>query len=175
MLSTMKALVLDGESASIVSDRPIPNLRLGYLLVKVKAVALNPTDWKHMTYINTPGCVAGCDYAGVVEKTGTGYSLPWKKGDRICGAAHGSNSLEKEDGAFAEYIVVKADVQHKIPEYMSFEDAATLGVAVLTCAQGLYQALNLSMPSTPSRDGQPILIYGGSSAMGTAGIQFAKL
>lgn len=175
-MATQKAIVLQGgTSAALVTDRPIPRLRPGYVLVDVKAVALNPTDWKHRERINTPGALSGCDYAGVVAETGTGYSKDWKKGDRICGFVHGGNELEKEDGAFAEKIVVKADVQMRIPDNMSFEDAATLGVAVVTVGQGLYQGMGLNYPNDPSTSGDYILIYGGSSAMGTAGVQFAKL
>jgi len=174
----MKAIVLGGEpgKASLVTDRPYPKARPGYVLVDVKAVALNPTDWKHVDFINShKGSVLGCDYAGVVAETGTGYSTSWKVGDRICGFAHGGNELQEEDGAFAERIAVKADVQMHIPEKMSFEDAATLGVAVITCGQGLFQQMGLDWPNKPSTSGDFIFIYGGSSATGTIGIQFAKL
>lgn len=173
----MKALVMQGEpgKASLVTDRPYPRLRPGFVLVDVKAVALNPTDWKHVDNINTKGCVVGCDYAGVVAETGTGYSKAWKVGDRICGFALGGNVLEPEDGAFAERVAVKADVQMRIPDSMSFEEAATLGVGVVTCGQGLFQQMGLNLPDQPSTKGEFILIYGGSSATGTLGIQFAKL
>ena len=175
--ATMKAVVMQGEpgKASLVTDRPYPSPRPGYVLVDVKAVALNPTDWKHIDRINTKGSLSGCDYAGIVAETGTGYSKQWNVGDRICGFAHGGNELQLEDGAFAERIAVKADVQTRIPDSMSFGDAATLGVGVMTCGQGLFQKMELNLPSQPSTKGEVILIYGGSSATGTLGIQFAKL
>jgi len=66
-------------------------------------------------------------------------------------------------------------VQMPIPEKMSFADAATLGVGVLTCGQGLFQQMKLNLPTEPSTEGDLILIYGGSSATGTLGIQFVKL
>jgi NADPH:quinone reductase-like Zn-dependent oxidoreductase len=173
----MKALVMAGEKgkAHLDTDRPSPRSRPGYVLVDVKAVALNPTDWKHVDYINTKGSLVGCDYAGVVAETGTGYDTAWKKGDRIAGFCHGGNSLESEDGSFAERIAVKADVQMRIPEKMSFEEAATLGVGVSTCGQGLFQKMELNWPTDPSTTGDFVFIYGGSSATGTLGIQFAKL
>ncbi|RDW65095.1 hypothetical protein BP6252_10746 [Coleophoma cylindrospora] len=175
-MATQKAIVLQGlKKAALVTDRPIPKLRPGYILVDVKAVALNPTDWKHREFLNTPGCLSGCDYAGLVAEVGTGYTKKWQRGDRICGVTHGANSLQQEDGAFAEKVVVKADVQMRIPNQMSFEDACTLGVAMVTVAQGLYQGLHLNLPTEPTTSGEPVLIYGGSSAMGTIGIQFAKL
>ncbi len=173
----MKAIVMHGEpgKASLVTDRSDPKPRPGYVLVDVKAVALNPTDWKHIDKINTKDSLSGCDYAGVVAETGEGYSTPWKVGDRIAGFVHGGNSLQTEDGAFAEKIAVKADVQMRMPDNLSFEDAATLGVGVITCGQGLFQQMGLNWPTDPSTSGDFVFIYGGSSATGTLGIQFAKL
>ncbi|KAH8887199.1 zinc-binding oxidoreductase alcohol dehydrogenase [Thozetella sp. PMI_491] len=173
----MKAIVHQGEpgKASLVTDRPYPRLRPGYVLVDVKAVALNPTDWKHIDYQNSKGAQSGCDFAGVVAETGIGYSKAWQKGDRICGFAHGANCLENEDGSFAERIAVKADLAFRIPDNISFADASTLGVGLVTCAQGLFQQMGLNVPSHPTTKGELILIYGGSSATGMLGIQFAKL
>ena len=101
----------------------------------------------------------------------------WKKGDRVCGFVHGSNILHEEDGAFGEYLTVKGDLAMKVPDNMSFEDAATLGVGIITVGQGLYQQMKLPYPDggSGSANGEPLLIYGGSSATGMAGIQFAKL
>lgn len=174
----MKAIVLEGKpgKASIVQDRPYPQLRPGYILVDVKAVALNPTDWKHIDFANAEGSLSGCDFAGVVVQTGNGYTKGWKVGDRVCGFAHGGNLLNKEDGAFAERIAVKADIAIRIPDSLAFEDAATLGIGVFTCGQGLFQEMGLNWPShAKSSRGEPILIYGGSSATGFLGIQFANL
>lgn len=63
----------------------------------------------------------------------------------------------------------------KIPDNVSFEDAATLGVGITTVGQGLYQFLKLPLPTEPLTTPKPILIYGGSTATGILGIQFAKL
>lgn len=174
----MKAIVMQGEpgKVSVVSDWPYPKSRSGYVLVDVKAIALNPGDWKHIDYMNTKDCVIGCDYSGVIAEIGTGYNKPWKIGDRICGLAHGANDVQVEDGAFAERIAVKADIQMHIPDHMSFEEAATLGAGVVTCGQGLFQEMGLKLPSSGAIPiGEKILIYGGSSATGSLGIQFAKL
>jgi NADPH:quinone reductase-like Zn-dependent oxidoreductase len=172
----MKALVMQGgKQASLVSDRPLPQLRPGYILVKVAAVALNPTDWKHIEFLNQPGLLVGCDYAGTVEKTGTGYSKDWKVGDRISGMAHGGNKYQPEDGAFAEHIVAKADLAWKLPPSMSFEEGATLGVGILTVGQG-FQDLALELPTDgASKKEEFVLVYGGSTASGALGIQFMKL
>lgn len=177
MSKSQKAIVIQQQGiANLVNDHPIPTLRDDYILVKTVAVALNPTDWKHIdNVINEPGPLVGCDYAGIVEEVGAKVMKDFKKGDRICGVAHGANAVQHEDGAFAEFIVVKGDLQIKIPPNLSFEEASTLGIGITTVGQGLYQALKLSLPSSPTLSAEPILIYGGSTATGSLGIQYAKL
>lgn len=83
--------------------------------------------------------------------------------------------MDKETGAFAEHILAKGDLQIKIPENLSFEEASTLGVGISTVGQGLYQSLGLPLPDHPSKEKTPLLIYGGSTATGTLAIQYAKL
>jgi len=171
----MKAIVIESPGHAVLTDRPKPKLRDDYLLVKTMAVAVNPTDWKHIDKLATPGALVGCDYAGVVEEIGKSVNKPFKKGDRVCGFTHGGNKVQPEDGSFAEYIAVKGDIAMRIPDSLSFEKAATCGVSSVTIGQGLYQQMKLERPSNPSEEKKPILIYGGSGGMGTFGIQFAKL
>jgi NADPH:quinone reductase-like Zn-dependent oxidoreductase len=171
-----KAVVITApKTASVVTDRPKPALRDDYILVKTVSVALNPTDWKHIEFLAPPGVLVGCDYAGIVEEVGKDVKKPFRKGDRICGFAHGSNAVQPEDGTFAEYIVVKGDLQMHIPESLSFQEAATLGVGIVTVGQALYQSLKLAPPTNPLPQPEPILIYGGSTATGALAIQYAKL
>ncbi|TEA18859.1 Protein TOXD [Colletotrichum sidae] len=162
-----------------VVDASIPKLPADdYILVKTTAVAINPTDWKHVDLADKAGCVGiwvGCDYAGIVEEVGSAVSKGFKKGDRICGPVNGSNALREIDGAFAKYIAVKGDLQIKTPNNISDDEAATLGIAVTTVGQGLYQTLKLPLPNSPTTEPKTILIYGGSTAMGISGIQYAKL
>ncbi|KAJ5593998.1 Protein TOXD [Penicillium hispanicum] len=175
-MTTQKAVVVTApKQAALVSDRAIPTLRDDYILVKTEAVALNPTDWKHIAFMAPPGVLVGCDYAGVVEAVGKDVKKPFKKGDRVCGFAHGANAVQPEDGAFAEYIVAKSDIQMRIPDNLSFQEAATLGVGIITVGQSLYQSLKLALPTAPLTTPEPILIYGGSTATGALAIQFAKL
>ncbi|GAB1209496.1 hypothetical protein APSETT445_008275 [Aspergillus pseudonomiae] len=176
MATTQRAVVVDSPGvAALVHDRAIPKLRDDYMLVKTVAVAVNPTDWKHVdNWVLESGPLVGCDYAGIVEEVGPKVTKEFKKGDRVCGMAHGCNVSQHEDGTFAEHIVVKGDVQMKIPENLSFEDAATLGVGLITVGQGLYRSLGLSLPTEPSQNRDFVLIYGGSTATGALGIQFAK-
>jgi NADPH:quinone reductase-like Zn-dependent oxidoreductase len=143
-MSTMKALVMQGgKAAKVVSDRPLPKPRSKFVGVKVNAVALNPTDWKHIAGLNKPGLLSGCDFAGTVEKTGEGYKTKWSIGDRICGFVHGGNSLNPEDGAFAEHIMAGGDLTFPIPDHWTDEEAATFPLGALTCGQGLFQVCPL--------------------------------
>ena len=176
-MNLQKAIVIVGpKQEGLVTDRPRPTVRDSYILVKTKCVALNPTDWKHVDFYAGPGALLGCDYAGVVEEIGTGVTKLFKKGDRVCGFVHGANVLQHEDGAFAEYIVAKGDIQIRIPDHMTFQEAATLGVGITTVGQSLYQCLKLNWPIKPVRPSHvSVMIYGGSTATGMLAIQFAKL
>lgn len=175
-MSTQKAVVHVSEGVSECrSNVPLPKLPAeNWILVKTKAVALNPTDWKNIDRAAAPGAIAGCDYAGVVEEVGKDVSR-YKVGDRVAGFVRGGDPADHSNGAFAERIKAKEGINLKIAESISFEDAATLGVGITTVAQGLYQELGLPLP--PAKVGEPttVLIYGGSTATGTLAIQYAKL
>lgn len=174
----MKAIKVQSQGkASIVSDAPVPKPRDDYLLVKVHAVGLNPTDWKHIDYLPQDNATVGCDYAGEVVSVGPSATKSFSKGDRVAGFVHGVSSVTPQDGAFGEYVVAKADVQMKIPSKISYEEAATLGVSISTVGQGLYQSLGLPQPgsNTSSSKKEYILIYGGATGTGLFAMQYAKL
>merc|ERR1712093_494909 len=84
--NTVIATQKPGEAAAV--QAPVPALRDDYILAKVKAVALNPTDWKHVAWLTPEGARIGCDYAGVVEEVGSKVTKPFKKGDRVAGFTH---------------------------------------------------------------------------------------
>lgn len=90
-MATRKALQIKGTGrAELVSDVPFPKLRDDYILVKTVAVALNPTDWKHIDWFGSAGAIVGCDYAGIVQEVGSKVNKSFAKGDRVCGFVHGS-------------------------------------------------------------------------------------
>lgn len=89
MISECKAVVCTGPGQAEVQTVQVPRVRDGLILVKVKAVALNPTDWKSASNKETAGLRIGCDYAGVVEEVGHGVTKPFKKGDNVCGFVMG--------------------------------------------------------------------------------------
>jgi len=130
---------------------------------------------QHIDFLSNSGATVGCDYVGTVEEIGSQVTKSFKKGDRVAGMVHGVNALEKEDGAFGEYCRAVGDLQIKLPDSVSDEEAATLGVGISTIGQGLYQSLGLPMPDSPSKDKTSVLIYGGSTSTGMFAIQFAKL
>lgn len=170
----MEAIKVAEDGTAALRRVPLPRLRDDCILVKVEAVALNPADWKHIQ-MAVPGATVGCDYAGYVVDIGRAVTSPYVRGDRVAGVTHGNNAGNTEDGCFAEYCVAKDGLQMRIPDGMSFEEAATLGLGVTTMSQGLYTSLRLPLPSQPARKPFPILIHGGSTATGSLAIQFAKL
>lgn len=176
----MKAIKIQPGSTAAVVDAPLPRLRPGCVIVKTVAVAINPVDWKHIKYVpRTDGCTAGSDFAGVVRKVGANVT-GLKPGDRVAGWTHGGNISNREEGSFAEYIVAKASIMLKIPDHMSYEEAATLGVGLSTIGLAFYKSMALPLPAQLSVTELPrlrsqVLVYGGSTATGTLAIQFAKL
>lgn len=172
--TTRRAIVIQQPGCAKLVSQPMPAVRDRFMLVKPVAVALNPTDWKYVDE-GVVGSVVGCDYAGVVEAVGRRVKKKFKKGDRVYGPTHGCSRYDPELGAFTDYTLVKADVQSIIPDNVSFEAAATLGVGLITIGQGLYQHMKLATPDAPAITKAPILIYGGSTATGSLGIQFAKM
>jgi NADPH:quinone reductase-like Zn-dependent oxidoreductase len=92
--STHRALVVNAEQNGWeVKVQALP--KFDDLLVRVHAIALNPTDWKQVKVLQ-PGHSTGSDYAGVVVK-GAG---PFKEGDRVAGWDWGGY-LKQDNGAFA--------------------------------------------------------------------------
>ncbi|KAM0187499.1 hypothetical protein ACHAPI_011134 [Fusarium lateritium] len=181
-LHTNKALVIDGKGLRLDHHRAVPYLGDDYILVKPTAIALNPTDWRNVKAgRGRDGCIVGCDYAGVVEAVGASVTKSWKPGDRVFGCGHGSNFVNPDDGVFAERAAVIGDLQMRVPDGLSFEKAATLGLGSITVGQGLYQkGLKLQLPSSQGTNNNsnrkiPVLIYGGTTATGALAIQFAKL
>lgn len=85
-MATQQSLVLESKQGDfIISERPIPQLEPGELLVKVQAAGLNPVDWKIQAtgfLVESYPAVLGSDVAGDVEQVGEGVE-GWAKGDRV--------------------------------------------------------------------------------------------
>ena len=144
-----------------LEDVPDPVPAHNQVVIRAKAVGVNPVD----TYIRagkygpkpfpfTPGA----DAAGVVESVGTGVT-GCKVNDRVYISAAIS-------GSYAEKILCDEKAVHPLPDHVSFQQGAAMGVPYGTA----YRALVIRGAAKP---GETVLIHGGSGGVGTAAIQIA--
>lgn len=180
---------------AIQHDVPMPALGPDMVIVKTAAVAINPADAKMLDYSAAVGAIHGYDFAGTVVALGAvalgADDLAAGRlavGDRVAGLVHGMNKLRPDVGAFAEYVGAYADLLLKIPDYMSFEEAASLGTGVATAALGLFHELRVpasleqfvthmdkDTPAAVNEGREFVLVAGGSTATGTRALQLLKL
>ncbi|ODQ54598.1 GroES-like protein [Saitoella complicata NRRL Y-17804] len=161
----MQALIATEDHSAAVQSAPIPPPSSAQILVRVHAVAQNPTDWKHVAALSEPGNYVGCDFAGVVEAVGDSVKTR-QVGDRVAGFVHGGI------GSFAEYLITEPAVTFAIPSSTSFKAAATYGIACTTAYQALHQRLGISIPGSLEK---AVLVWGGATSVGCFAIQLAKL
>ena len=146
-------------------ETPVPNDN--QLLVRVRAVAVNPLDLtitgplalRPMSGLRKPKETrVGVDYSGTVEAVGKNVTN-FKPGDEVFGG---------KTGSFAEHICVLADraVVAK-PSNVTFEQAAAVPVAAITALQGLRDKGHI-------QPGQKVLVNGASGGVGTFAVQIAK-
>ena len=146
---------------------PLPSrpLAAGECLIRVHAASLNPVDYK-LAELPIVGRMAipkpatpGLDFSGVVAKAGSGSSL--KVGQRVFGKLEPKQQL----GTLGEYIIGSKAGTVPLPEGVSFEEGATLGV----CGLVTYQCLVRNV-----KKGDRVLVNGGSGGTGTFAVQIAK-
>lgn len=163
----MKALLLHDKGLwkeMKLEEIDIPKPSAGELLIEVHAVGLNPVDYKTATGGNpnwTYPHILGLDVAGVVAEVGEGVT-GWEKGNRV--VYHGD--LTKK-GGYAEYTVTTAHTVSRIPDQVTFEDAAALPTAGYTAYQSLFRKLPMDHIDT-------LLIHGGAGGVGGFAVQLAK-
>ncbi len=162
-----------------LTNLPLPVLLSHQVLIKVAAVALNQCDWKMPLRLPCPGAIDGADYSGTIVRVGECAALDygWKIGDRVAGAKVASNVNTPWAGAFTEYTVEDADGCWRVPETLSWEEAAAVGCAVTTSiGMALWISLKLSgTPEIPTLKPKYVLVYGGATASGTFAIQLLNL
>lgn len=166
----MKAAILEKYASDgrelVIKDVPVPEVGDNEVLVNIKAAGVNPLDnmiVRGEVKLIVPYkflLVMGNEFAGVVEKTG-GKVTEFKKGDRV----YARMPLDKI-GAFAEYASVRADALAKIPDYLSFEEAASVPLTALTAWQA-YELMNV-------QKGGKLFISGGTGSVGAMAIPIAK-
>jgi len=175
--TTMRAAVTQASKIVAVQNVPVPTLAANEILIKTSAVALNPADWKHVVYANSPGTISGSDFTGTVVKVGENLIANVSVGDTVAGCVHGG--VRTDRGAFSEYVKTFADLVWKIPEgIMSAEEASTTGAGFFTAIQALYDKdrLGLIEPyETKPAENTWVFIYGGSSSVGQYAIQLAHI
>lgn len=173
-----------------IGDFPVPEIEENEVLVKVKAFSLNHLDvWvmegKLPVNIPLPKIFAS-DASGIVEKVGKNVENV-KVGDEVivypglsCGYCEKCLSGKDnecsqfrvlgviENGVSAEYVKVPAVNVFKKPEDLTFEEASGIGITYTTMWHSIVTRGGI-------KQGDIVLIHGGGSGVGTAGIQIAKL
>lgn len=169
-MATMKAVRVHeygGPEVLRYEDAPRPEPAAGEVLVKVHAAGVNPVDWKVRAGY-TKGfldyklpMIPGWDLSGVVETVGPGVT-GWKPGDAVY-----SRPDISRDGAYAEYIAVKAAELAPKPKTLDHTKAAAIPLASLTAWQALFDAGGLQA-------GQTVLIHAAAGGVGTFAVQLAR-
>lgn len=165
---TMRALVLENGGSIdgfVEKEIAIPKIKGDELLIKVHAVALNPSDYQTAEFLNGDNLniVLGLDIAGEVVEVGEKVRK-FKKGDRVFYIREINNT----NGGFAEYAVSPERFACKVPDNLSDIEAAALPGAGFTAYHIMFQRFHL-------HDGKTILIHGGAGGVGSYAIQLAKL
>lgn len=158
----MKAFVYGANGAAII-DIPKPSPKGAQVLVKVRACGMNRADLGMIAghvhgAAGGVGTVLGMEFAGEVAELGP-EAKGWAIGDRVMGSG---------GGGYAEYAVTDYGRLLPIPQSMSFEQGASLTLALTT----MHNAVVTNGSLQP---GQSILIQGASSGVGLMGMQIAKL
>jgi NADPH:quinone reductase-like Zn-dependent oxidoreductase len=148
-------------------DAPRPEPANGEILVRVHGAGVNPVDWKiraglGKVFRDYPmPLILGWDFSGVVEQAGAGVT-EWKKGDEV----YARPDIGR-DGAYAEFIAVKASEVGRKPKTLDHAHSAAIPLAALTAWQALFDAAALEA-------GQRVLIHAAAGGVGTFAVQLAK-
>ena len=153
--------IVSGKDATSVElrDVPVPEPKVGELLVKVHAAGLNRGEFIAGHDLSGGAAkVGGIEAAGEVVKVGEGVT-EFKLGDRVMGRAY---------GAYAEYTIHRIGDAMPAPAKLSWEEAAGSGIAYLT-------AYDMLWPGGELKAGEWLLVTGASAGVGVASVQLGKL
>lgn len=143
-------------------ERPLPQLKAGEILIKVHAAGINRPDvfQRLGQYPVPPGAsdLPGLEVAGEIVD-GDLAGSDFKKGDLVCALVQG--------GGYAEYCAAPLAQCLPVPPGMSMVEAAALPETFFTVWSNVFQRGGL-------KDGETLLVQGGSSGIGTTAIQVAK-
>ncbi|KAL1968831.1 hypothetical protein VTN77DRAFT_1192 [Rasamsonia byssochlamydoides] len=163
----LEVIVHKGPCTEIV-ESPIPTPNDNQVVIKVVVSGSNPKDWKRPQWTGR-SLNEGDDIAGIVYQVGKNVT-EFKPGDRVA-AFH---EMGTPHGSYAEYAVAWDYTTFHIPEKTSFEEAATIPLAAMTAVVALFSNLRLPDPWSPATTRTPLIIYGGSSAVGAFAIKLAR-
>jgi NADPH:quinone reductase-like Zn-dependent oxidoreductase len=140
----------------------------GEVCVRLYAAGVNPSDAYTLTgtyafYIPQLPYTPGLDGAGIVEAVGEEVTNV-RVGYRVFIA---SLMRSNSTGTFAQKIVCDEALVHLLPDHVSFEQGAALGVPAMTAYRALFQRACL-------KSGQTVLIHGASGGVGLQAVQMAK-
>jgi len=161
----VKAIVLDGFGGPEVlkiGNVEAPTVGLSRVLIRVHATSVNRPDaiQRQGHYPPPPGDspVLGLEAAGTVEAVGADVAS-FKRGERVFALLGG--------GGYAELALAHAGHVMRIPENMSFEQAACICETYLTAYMNLFLYARLA-------DGETVLLHGGGGGVTTAAMQLVK-
>ncbi|MFC4559077.1 NADP-dependent oxidoreductase [Virgibacillus kekensis] len=166
----MKAIIINeyGSAENLVEkDIPKPIIADDQVLVELHATSINPIDWKlREGYLKEKlpfdfPIILGWDAAGVIAEKGHSVT-EFSVGDRVF-----ARPATTEKGTYAEYTPVDKNLLAKIPDNISFEEAAAVPLAGLTAWQCLVDFADI-------QSGDKVLIHAGSGGVGSYAIQLAK-
>lgn len=178
-----------GPGSIALKPIPVPPITDGQVLVRVAAVALNPSDYKLLDQSTTLGAVSGSDFAGTVVRVSDGVSHRVQVGDRICGFVFGANPGCPGNGAWGQYVAATLDLCMPIPPEMDFATAASLAMGTATAGLA-FRSLGLNWDgleadsaaqksasdSSLTKDTDKyVLVYGGATATGTVLLQLLRM
>ena len=165
-MTRMRAVVIarpGGPEVLELRDVPRPSPGEGHVLVRVRASAINRADLlqregRYPAPAGAPADIPGLEFAGDVAECGPGVAL-WREGDRVFGIAAG--------GAQAEYLVAHERMLARVPERLSFTEAAAVPEVFITA----HDALVTQAAVRPS---ERVLVHAVGSGVGLAAIQLAR-
>jgi NADPH:quinone reductase len=145
-----------------MEEVPDPNPGENEVLVRVRAIGVNPVETyiRAGRYIQPPlPYTPGTDAAGIVAAVGNKVARV-SVGDRVYTAG-------TITGAYAELALSRESQVHPLPEGVSFEQGAALGIPYATAYRALFQKAR-------ARPGETVLVHGASGGVGTAAVQIAR-
>lgn len=178
---TNPALYVDSNlTFSVLHTQQPPSPDTGEILIETHFSGANPADIKHATILAIYPTILGYDFCGKVVQTASGNS-PFQPGDVVAGFTPTGIGRKSEYGAHQRYLICPEDLAFKVPSNLPEHHAASLSVVVMTAADTLYNFFGFPLPSRDENEGKregrvtsPLLIWGASSGVGLAAVQFAR-